>query len=212
MRVMRVFVPLLAVLAACGAPKQQTPDDAGSGYSGNFAIQGVPHSGQYTECTLSQSTGAASVLSCTGTTAGCSQDGQTGCGLSVLVPLAPGTYDCAHGTSSVVVWDPTLPANLAGMHPANAGCQPTSSGTPPGQPVPGCPNDTTTGCNRVLGSCTLTVTAATPQGQGAPSGHFSGTLDATVYTDIQYPDCNGYSGAAVQGAGQSYTLHAAGAF
>ena len=128
------------------------------------------------------------------------------------VPLS-GAGSCADGSASVgILTDPGIPSP---QNTANAGCDPVDQQTPtpvPGDPNPGCPNDLH-GCNRVLGACMVTVNSVDPRPNlDAPFGHFSGTIEATVWSSSKEVDCGVYSMATLEGDGTSYPITLTGAW
>ncbi|HLK90735.1 MAG TPA: hypothetical protein VKZ18_12610 [Polyangia bacterium] len=201
------------LLAGCGGGGGAT-NPSGTGGSGGgqstvtFAIEGAPHQGTYDECTTAVN-GSLLMLACSGLGL-CGTDPNTGCSLSVETPAQNGSFACSTGQAGVIIWDPTLPDDGVGEHPAAAGCDSPAS-TPSGQPNPDCPSSSD-GCNYLVGDCTVTIDSFANADMNNPGGHFSGSLTATLWSGSQSVSCAGGTSSGVQGAGTQLTISATGAW
>ena len=189
-------------MAACGG----SGGSDGTGFTGQFVIEGTPHGGSYLQCQTTFTGNGGATMSCSGLGT-CSQDPQTGCGLQVFLPATTGTFQCATGQTTVTLFDVGLPADDVGEHPAQAICN--GHYTTDGTTSPECPTDAS-GCNQLIGDCTVSVGAIHTLDAQDPFGHFTGSISATVWTSDKPAACPDGSMGAWQGDGQMLSITASG--
>lgn len=189
----RTGLALAALLVAgCGG---QEGGSSTHDFTGTASIQGGPHGGAYSQCVVSAAVAGVVAVSCAGLPT-CPD-----CAIEFDVPSGGGSGTCGAGTANVVLGDPSI-GNTANA--ASAGC---TEGTSLLGPNPSCPNDQSTGCNEVLGDCTMSSSVASSEtGLDNPWGHFSGALTATVWSGSKYAMCNANGDLEVATDGTSYAI------
>jgi hypothetical protein len=193
----RLLAVTMVLAAACGGTKASNSHP----YTGTFSIQGAPHSGLYDECGTLAAVGNSTTVTCTGLP-GCAS-----CGVVVALPIS-GTGNCTDGSASVTITgDPGIPSV---ENSAAAGCDAPTAPVP-GDPNPNCPNDSM-GCNRVVGECTVNSNFVTPISDTNPDGHYSGTIDATVWSGTKSIGCGMTGSNMLAPDGTMYAITLTGAF